>query len=179
MLRARCVILMIAFAACSTRDPSESPDSDADEAASAIYPRPLGTFVAERRLRGDFQQLTLKADGTYHAVKHVTCDTPPCTPVEQDGNYRFADRDTGHYLGLDAGGRDLQVYRYKTRAEWLVLQRSSTDDPWQSLTRSEEAWCGTPRDCEAQGLRRGVCSGEWRCEESACSWACGRLSPVD
>lgn len=179
MLRAGTVIALLALSSCSPEGSTEPPFEEAGEAASGSLERPLGTFVSTPGSRGELDLLTLEDNGSYHAVRRRACASTPCAGAPEDGRYRLSERRGVRLLALSAPGRDLDVHRYQARGEWLSLAPASRALPSQSLTRAEVAWCAAPSDCDAQALPRDPCPGYFRCEDNACSYACGRPSPVE
>jgi len=139
-----------------------------------------GTYTGDSSHAGDFAQLVLKTDGTYHAQVFVWCVKDPCPPVEQDGRYALFRRDTLTYFQTyDASGTKGARYQYELRGDTLNLRRLVDSAPWTLMLRSPTAWCATNQDCALQDLQIGPCSGQYICtERSACNWHCGATPEI-
>jgi len=192
MLRARSMNLallpaiLIGASACGGEDPADEPNAAAeasiDNASAALMTAtsPLvGTFRNETTQTG-VAVLTLKADFTYHKEDGIACVRFPCDRPQENGLYRFAQRDGASLLLLvDDQGGEVETFKYLLKGDDLYLA-GLTDRRWQVLPRASCAWCAVPRDCSLQDLPRGPCAGDWTCSSNACSYACkGTTSALD
>jgi len=135
----------------------------------------VGTYTGETHQAGNFSQLVLKTDGTYHAQMVVWCIIIPCNPVEEDGRYTLFRRDSLTYFQTyDTSGTAIARYQYQLRGDTLNLRRLAPSATWTTMLRSPAAWCATNQDCALQDLVIGPCAGQYICTEgNICNWQCG------
>jgi hypothetical protein len=135
----------------------------------------VGTYTGNSHQAGNFSQLVLKTDGTYHAMIFVICKKAPCPEVEQDGHYSLFQRDTiAYFQTYDASGTAIARVQYALNGDTLNLRKLEPSATWTPMERSPTAWCATDHDCATQDLLPGPCAGQYLCDDqSACNYHCG------
>lgn len=180
MLRARLSVLTIAsvlaFAACGgDKTSNESARSQAQQAMPAADSLEYaGTFTSATRQVGDFTQLVLKTDGTYHRATLVACFREPCDPVQQDGLFRFSREATRAYLDFyQLNSEQIERYDYSRHGDLMNLHVVGRPGEGFSMQRAPVAWCASSGDCAVQNLADGPCAGQYVCGRNMCNFQCG------
>jgi len=187
MLRARHAMLillpaaLVGYAACGGEDPNDGSlrdDIGASEAHGSTAPTIVGTFRDEQSPAG-IAVLTLKKDMTYHLEEAVECVKAPCIRPERDGRYKMTTLNGAPVLALydeEQAATEAEYLRYTRRGEDLVVAPLGGHVPWQTLRRSDQAWCDVADDCALQDLEGGRCDGQWYCATDVCKYTCGRVT---
>jgi hypothetical protein len=170
----------LALLACGGEKPIDETTGAVEEPIPVGGVHLAGTYTGDSQQAGDFSQLVLKTDGTYHAKMVVWCFTLPCNPVEQDGRYTLFRRESLTYFQTyDASGTMNGRYQYLVRGDTLNLRNLIASSTWTTMLRSPTAWCATSQDCALQELVIGPCAGQYICTEgSTCNWSCGPAPEV-
>ncbi len=171
------VLPAITVTACAGEDTGDE-STFADQEAIPRRVHLVGTYTGDSYQAGNFSQLVLKTDGTYHAMIFVTCMKTPCNDVEQDGHYALFRRHTLTYFQTyDASGMAIDRIQYALNGDTLKLRKLVPSGTWTPMVRSPTAWCATDQDCATQDLPTGPCAGQYLCDDkSACNYHCGGAS---
>jgi hypothetical protein len=138
-----------------------------------------GTFANHTDRIGEFTQLVLKTDGSYHRAMLVVCFNYPCEPVQQDGLYKFSYEGTRTYLDFSPARKDpFERYEYSLGGDSMTLRAVTRPGEAFTMQRSAVAWCASSRDCALQNLPFGSCAGHYVCAQSACNYLCGHAPEI-
>jgi hypothetical protein len=179
MLRARLSVLalvpVLAFAACGGEKTSnESERGEAQQAMPVNSLNYIGTFATRAANVGDFTQLVLKTDGTYHRAMRVACFREPCDAVEKDGRYRFSSAARSTTLEFyQTNSEEVERYEYWQRGDTMGLHAVGRPGEGFSMQRAPAAWCARSEDCGVQNLPTGPCAGQYVCGQNICTYLCG------
>jgi len=170
-----CLVPALALLACGGEKPLDEITGAAEEAIPGGGYHLAGTYTGSSRGVGDFSQLVLKTDGTYHARQVVACVTLPCRDVEQDGRFTLLRRETINYLQTyNTTGEVNGRYQYILAGDTLSLRKLDSTATFTPMLRSPAAWCAVNQDCALQDLQIGPCAGQYICATtSVCTWQCG------
>lgn len=170
----------LALPACGGEKPADELTGAAEEAMPAPGAHLAGTYTTTTRKIGDFSQLVLKTDGTYHARVVVACMIAPCRDVEQDGRYTLLRRASLTYFQTyDVTGALKARYQYMLEGDALSVRKLGSNETFTRLMRSQAAWCAVTQDCALQDLQIGPCVGQYICMDTGvCNWRCGTAPEI-
>jgi hypothetical protein len=141
-------------------------------------PGVYGTYRSEAMGVGLFDTLVLMTDHRYHTSHKVVCVKAPCLPIEEDGTFELYVRDRTRYIAfMPQRATDALRYEVAFEKDLVRLRHILPGATWNSMNRSDLAWCAGPKDCTMQPLPPGPCGGGYACNENQCAWKCG--GPTD
>ena len=174
------VLPALALPACGGEKPVDEAVGAVEEAMPAPGAHLAGTYTGTSKQIGDFSQLVLKTDGTYHARVVVACMVAPCRDVEQDGRYTLLRRESLTYFQTyDVTGTAKARYQYTLQGDVLSVRRLNSNSTATRMVRSQAAWCAVTQDCALQELQIGPCAGQYICMDTGiCNWQCGAAPEI-
>lgn len=170
----------LALSACGGDKTVDSTTGAVQEAIPREGSHLAGTYTANTRKTGDFTQLVLKTDGTYHARMVAACIAPNCRDIEQDGRFALFRRETLTYFQTyDAAGAVNGRYEYRLENDALLVRKLGVTDTFLQMLRAPTAWCAVNQDCALQDLQIGPCAGQYICTTANfCNWQCGAAPEI-
>lgn len=137
-------------------------------------PGMYGTWSGKVEGIGQFDNLVLMTDGSYHNSHQVVCVKAPCPPIGEDGTFQIYSRDRAQFIAfVSQGSKDAQRYEFVYKTGNLRLRHILPGAEWYSMQRPGISWCMESKDCTLQALPPGPCAGGYVCGQNQCAWQCG------
>jgi len=182
-------VVALPAVACSSGNPDssgspadESEVADPDGKADGTTKPAFGTYeLSGSPASGSaaLALLVLKSDHTVHGQYAPSCLT--CTPGHFDGTYKFTKSTTTsrRYIRIELPSNDVIRYEYKLPSIGKLKLRKDTSSAWITMAESSDHWCAAASDCETQDIIHPMCVGDFKCEDSSCSYQCGICPIID
>lgn len=185
------VISSLSLSACMQTDAGDAAEIIDDGKQDDATTKPLGTYADPFLALDDFpagttfplmSMLVLRSDGSFLRTQVLACQgTNACDRSEEVGTFKYTKSGTKRFLRFaDADGNLIDRWEYQLATNGNLKVRPAGTSKWQSVPKSEVAFCTAAVECTQQGIPQPRCPDAWSCESNACTPKCdGDVPPTN